>query len=92
MLEYDYTNDTFMFGSEYSGQGASGYIFRDGNVGIGTTARTAPSDKLTISGGTIFLRNTTAPSTSGAGGNIFTSGGYLIYRGSSGTITELAVP
>jgi hypothetical protein len=57
-----------------------------GNVGVGVTTFGTSAAKV------LGLANATAPSTSPAGmGQLYVEAGALKYRGSSGTITTLAV-
>jgi len=44
-----------------------------------------------LNGGTIFIANQTAPATPTAGGHLYVEAGALKYKGSSGTVTTVAV-
>lgn len=62
-------------------------IDRNGNLGIGMQY---PECKLTLSGGTLAIRNNATFQTYTTGGQLTVSNGALIYKGSSGTVTTLA--
>lgn len=85
---YNSGNDAGLtFGTYNVGLGERMRIQHDGNVGIGTAS---PSTKLHISGGSVIISNTAAPSTPTAAGGIFVSGGECWFIGSGGTQTQLA--
>lgn len=66
---------------------ADSWINTGNNFGIGNAA---PSEKLDVSG-RVFMANQADPLTPTGGGIIYVSGGALKYKGSSGTITTIAV-
>lgn len=68
--------------------GSRGTIRIGANIGIGQSA----ADSFGGGVGVMFLANAaTPPSTNPTGGGIlYTEGGKLMYRGSSGTVKELA--
>jgi hypothetical protein len=70
----------------YSGGNLSATLSASGNVGVGVSTFGTSAAKV------LGLANATAPSTSPAGmGQLYVEAGALKYRGSSGTITTLAV-
>lgn len=62
-------------------------IMYNGNVGIGTVA---PTEKLDLQG-RMYMLNQTPPTMPTGGGILYVESGALKYRGTSGTITTIAI-
>ena len=90
-----------IFGTGADAANRPSIVLGDGDSGIYESKddlisfSSAESEKFKISGADVFFlanMRTTSPGSPSGGGYLFVSGGALVYVGSAGTNTRLAIP